>query len=58
MARGKLLAETVERLLKCQRWGVCDEGTAGICPVDLKTVHRFQTVAAQRAQHHHQQVIQ
>jgi IS1 family transposase len=56
MTRSKLPAETVERLLKCQRWGVCDEGTADICGVDIKTVHRFQRVAAQRAQVHHAQV--
>jgi hypothetical protein len=48
----------VERLLKCQRWGVCDAGTADICAVDLKTVHRFQRVAAQRAVQHHQQSVQ
>ena len=47
----------MERLLKCQRWGVCDEGTADICAVDLKTVYRFQRVATQRAQTHHQQVV-
>jgi hypothetical protein len=58
MARSKLPEETVERLLKCQRWGVCDEGTADICAVDLKTVHRFQSMAAHRAQTHHQQVVQ
>jgi transposase-like protein len=54
MARSKLAEDQVERLLKCQRWGVCDEGTADICEVDLKTVYRFQRVAAQRAQTHHQ----
>ena len=57
MARSKLPEETVERLLQCQRWGVCDEGTADICAVDLKTVHRFQSVATQRAQTHQQQVV-
>jgi transposase-like protein len=57
MARSKLAEDTVERLLKCQRWGVCDEGTADICAVDLKTVYRFQQVATQRAQTHHQQVV-
>jgi len=57
MARSKLAEDTVERLLKCQRWGVCDEGTADICEVDLKTVYRFQRVATQRAQTHHQQVV-
>ena len=55
MEATKLPAETVERLRKCQRWGVCDAGTADICGVDSKTVQRFQTVAAQRAQTHHEQ---
>jgi hypothetical protein len=58
MARSKLPEATVEQLLKCQRWGVCDEGTADICAVDLKTVHRFQRVAAQRAETHHGQSVQ
>jgi IS1 family transposase len=58
MARSKLPEATVERLLKCQRWGVCDEGTADICAVDLKTVQRFQRVAAQRAVQPHQQSVQ
>jgi hypothetical protein len=57
MARSKLSEDIVERLLKCQRWGVCDEGTADICAVDLKTVHRLQQVAAQRAETHHRQVV-
>jgi hypothetical protein len=56
MEATKLPEETVERLLKCQRWGVCDAGTADICGVDIKTVQRFQTVAAQRAQTHHERV--
>jgi hypothetical protein len=58
MARSKLPEATVERLLKCQRWGVCDEGTADICAVELKTVHRFQGLAAQRAEVHHRQSVQ
>ena len=57
MARSKLPEDTVVRLVKCQRWGVCDEGTADICAVDLKTVYRFQHVAAQRAETHHRQVV-
>jgi IS1 family transposase len=57
MARSKLPEETVIQLVKCQRWGVCDEGTADICAVDLKTVHRLQQVAAQRAETHHRQVV-
>jgi hypothetical protein len=43
---------TVERLLTCQRWGVCDTGTADICGVDSKTGPRCQHVAAHRAQAH------
>jgi transposase-like protein len=58
MARSKLPETTVIQLLQCQRWGVCDEGTADICAVDLKTVHRFQRVAAHRAHTHHQQAVQ
>jgi IS1 family transposase len=58
MARSKLPEDTVVRLLKCQRWGVCDAGTADICAVDLKTVQRFQRVAAQRAEAHHRQSVQ
>lgn len=56
MAWGKLPEEKVLRLTKCQRWGVCDEGTADICAVDIKTVHRFQRVSSSRAQEHQQQV--
>ena len=58
MACSKLSEDTVIRLVKCQRWGVCDEGTADICAVDLKTVHHFQRVAAQRAETHHRQSVQ
>lgn len=58
MAQSKLPEASVERLLKCPRWGVCDAGTAEICDVDLKTVHRFQRIAAHRAEVHHRQVVQ
>jgi hypothetical protein len=56
-ARSKLPEDTVIRLVQCQRWGVCDAGSADICAVALKTVHRFQRVAAQRAETHHRQVV-
>jgi hypothetical protein len=46
------------RLLKCQRWGVCDEGTADICEGEINTVHRFQGVAAHCAETHHRQSVQ
>lgn len=55
MARSKLPEDTLLRLVKCQRGGVCDAGTADICAVDLKTVQRLQSVAAQRAETHHRQ---
>jgi hypothetical protein len=58
MVRSKLPEDPVIRLVKCQRWGVCDEGTADICAVDLKTVHRFQQMAAHRAEVHHRQSVQ
>ena len=58
MAHTKLLEDQVIRLLKCQRWGVCDEGTADICEVDIKSVHRFQSVANPRAQEHQHQAVQ
>jgi hypothetical protein len=58
MARSTLPEDTVIRLVQCQRWGVCDAGTADLCAVDLKTVHRFQRVASQRAQAHHRQSVQ
>ena len=58
MARSTLPEATVAQLLTCQRWGVCDAGTADICAVALKTVHRFQRVAAPRAEVHHRQSVQ
>lgn len=58
MARSKLPEDTVIRLVKCQRWGVCDAGTADMCNVEIKTVHRFQRVAAHRAETHHRQSVQ
>src|SRR5262249_60161602 len=52
MARSKLPEATVIQLVKCQRGGVCDEGTADICGVALKTVRRWQPVARRRAAPH------
>jgi hypothetical protein len=56
LARSQVPEETVERLLPCQRWGRGDAGTADLWGVDITTVHRFQRVAAPRAQAHHAQV--
>jgi hypothetical protein len=58
MARSKLPEDTVIRVLQCQRWGVCDAGTADSGAVDLKTVQRLQRVAAQRGETHHRQSVQ
>ena len=58
MARSKRPEATVTQLLQCQRWGVCDEGPAAIWAVAPKTVPRFQSVAAHRAQPHQQQGVQ
>ena len=58
MAWNRLPEVPVERLLQCQRQGVCDTGTADICAMALKPVYRLQRVAAQRAVQHHQQSVQ
>jgi hypothetical protein len=58
MARRTLPAAPVAPLVPWQRWGVCEEGTAAIGAVALKTVHRFQRLAAQRAETHHRQSVQ
>ena len=57
-ARSKLPEDTGIRLVQCQRWGVGDEGTAEICHVEIKTVHRFQRLAAHRAEPQHRQNVQ
>jgi len=58
MARSKLPEETGVHVLQCQRWGVCEAGTADLCAVALKTVHRVQRIAAQRAEVPHRQSVQ
>jgi hypothetical protein len=58
MACSQLPEDTVIRLVQCQRWGVCNAGTADICAVALKTVHRLQRMVAQRAETHHPQSVQ
>jgi len=41
------------QMLKCMKWCVCEEGIADICNVTRDTVRLFQTKAATRAKHHH-----
>ena len=55
VARSNLPADPGVRLLKGQRWGVGEAGTAARCAVALKTVPRLQPVAAPRAESHHRQ---
>jgi transposase-like protein len=57
MARSKLPEDPVIQRVQCQRWGVCDEGTADMCAVDRTTVPRLQQGAAQRAETPHRQVV-
>lgn len=45
-------------MLKCMRWGVCDEGIADICEVSIKTVRLNQSKAASRAVKHHDSTVQ
>jgi len=53
MENSKLSSKTHEQMLKCMRWGVCDEGVADICEVSIKTVRLNQAKAATRAIKHH-----
>ena len=55
--RAKVSEEKQELMLKCFRWGVCDEGVADICAVNLKTVRLFQDKAAKRAEVHHDNLV-
>jgi transposase-like protein len=52
--RAHLGEEKQERLLKCFRWGVCEEGCADICEVSLKSVQLFRKKAAQHGKQHHE----
>ena len=52
--RAKIDEAKQERLLKCFRWGVCEEGTADICEVNVKTVQLFRSKAAKQAQMYHE----
>ena len=53
MENSKLSEKTHEQMLKCMRWGVCDEGIADICDVSIKTVRLNQAKASARAIKHH-----
>lgn len=58
MENAKLPEKTYEQMLKCLRWGVCDEGIADICDVSIKTVRLNQTKAAAKAIKHHDSSVQ
>ena len=53
----KIPLEQQELILKCFRWGVCEEGTADISNVNPKTVRLFQEKVAKRAQIHHDNLV-
>lgn len=53
----KISEETLSQILKCMRWGVCDEGIADICDVSTKTVRLNQTKIASRAVKHHDSTV-
>ena len=57
MEYSKISSEKRKLMLKCHRWGVCDEGIANICEVDTKTVQLFQKKTAQRERSHHDQEV-
>lgn len=52
--RAKIKEEQQILLLKCFRWGVCDEGAADISEVNLKTVGLFRSKVAEHAKTHHE----
>lgn len=55
--RAKIPAQTQEKMLKCFRWGVPDEGISDICEVNLKTVSLFREKVAKHAQKHHDNFV-
>jgi IS1 family transposase len=57
MENSKLSEKTHEQMLKCMRWGVCDEGIADICGVSIKTIRLNQAKAASKAVKHHDSAI-
>jgi IS1 family transposase/transposase-like protein len=57
MEHSHLEEDQVKTMLKCQRWGVPDEGIADIAEVDIKTVYLFQEKAGKRAILHHHQCV-
>lgn len=58
MENSKISEKTHEQMLKCIRWGVCDEGIADICDVSIKTVRLNQSKAASKSVKHHDSAVQ
>lgn len=52
--RAKVEESKQIRILKCFRWGVCNEGIADICDVNVKTVQLFQRKASDHGQNYHE----
>lgn len=57
MENSKISEKTHEQMLKCMRWGVCDEGIADICEVSIKTVRLNQAKAASKAEKHQDSAV-
>jgi IS1 family transposase len=57
MENSKISERTQEQMLKCMRWGVCDEGIADICEVSIKTVRLNQAKAASKAEKHQDSAV-
>lgn len=55
--KAKIHEDQQELLLKCFRWGVCDEGAADICRVNTKTVQLFRSKASKQAESHHEECV-
>lgn len=57
MENSKIPEKTHEQMLKCMRWGVCDEGIANISDVSFKTVCLNQAKAASKAEKHQDSAV-
>jgi IS1 family transposase len=57
LENSKISLTQQETLLKCFRWGMCDEGSADIGGVNVKTVRLFREKVAKRAEIHHDNCV-
>jgi IS1 family transposase/transposase-like protein len=57
MERSHLSQAVMERILKCFRWGVCNQGTAEICGVNVKTIKDYRKKTAEHGQKLHDEKV-